>query len=210
MKPVSTALSGVLASSQDFIRANLYNIQFAGQLAGLTASYTDGETDITINGTTYQSNQGVVKRSRSRQTEGFEIDDCDVELMVQPLQNSFSVPVNAIIGSLDGATLQIFKCYATGSYSEFSVLGTVIDINGFCTPTNASNTKVQISVRSLADQFVEPLPKRLIQPGCPYALYQPFTCNLNADLWKEGGQVAYAAIGPATGLQYIYTNRNLS
>jgi uncharacterized phage protein (TIGR02218 family) len=189
VKQLSPALTGVLYGSNVHLRANLYTAYLVGPLSGTVVRWTDGESDITMSGTVYRSDLGVVKRSRSRQSAGNEVDDCDVGLMVQPLANSLGASFNALIGSFDQCRFTIQKCYGTGSYSEFTALGTIPDVDGLAVPTNIGSTTLELSVRSFAEAFTEPLPRRLFQPGCPYAVYGS-GCNLSPALFRDGRIVA--------------------
>lgn len=116
-----------------------------------------------------------VRRTRSRISSDGTVDAAEVTIEMGTLAG-LGLPLQALLGTFDGARCSVEKVYVTGSYADTSA-GTVLDVDGTVVPMDINSTSLRLAVRSYWDRLAEPLPKRLVQVSCPYAVYESHTCK---------------------------------
>src|SRR5260370_34340790 len=108
MKPASTALVALLASSKQFIMAALYTFTLAGSLAGGSVlRYSAAPTAVSGNGHTFALGPKF-ERSKTKVVIGTPVDELAVRVYPEPTALIGALPFleGAWPGKLGGALLQ--------------------------------------------------------------------------------------------------------
>jgi len=194
MKSAGTTLQSILYGQNVWTRYNLYAFWLGTGLLCLTDAAQDiSTTSQTAGAQTFVHSGQNIRRTRSKVSSDGSVDDAEVIIDMGTL-NGLGLPMNAILGAFDGVRCSVEKVFLTGSYTDASA-GTVLDVDGIAYPADISSTSLRLTVKSYTDRLTEQLPKRLVQAGCPYAVYGP-GCSLASASFTD--HLTVAAGGTAT------------
>src|SRR5262249_8737102 len=109
MKAASPALIALLASSDQFIMADLYTITLLG---GMVLRYSAAPTAIAVNGQIFGLGPKF-ERSKTKVVIGTQVDELDVKIYPEPTDLIGGIPFLAAAwqGQLDGARLQLERAF---------------------------------------------------------------------------------------------------
>src|SRR5215472_10066234 len=164
MKPASPALTALLASSDNFLMADLYTITLVG---GSVLRYSAAPTALSVNGYTFVLGPKF-ERSKTRVVIGTQVDELEVNIYTEPTDLIGGVPFlqAAWQGQLDGALLQLERAFMP-SYGDTSP-GTIILFAGRISDIECTRTGVDIKCRSHLELLSIQMPRRLWQASCTH------------------------------------------
>lgn len=164
MKAASPALLALLASSDEFIMADLYTITLIG---GSVLRFSAAATALTVNGYTFALGPRF-ERSKTKVVIGTQVDELEVKVYPEPTDLIGAVPFleAAWQGQLDGATLQLERSFMP-TYGDTSP-GTVILFAGRISDIDCTRTGVEIRCRSHLELLNIQMPRRLWQSSCTH------------------------------------------
>ncbi|MGC2200919.1 MAG: DUF2163 domain-containing protein [Stellaceae bacterium] len=164
MKAASPALIALLASSDQFVMADLYTITLVG---GMVLRYSAAPTALAVNGYDFLFGPKF-ERSKTKVIIGTQVDELDV--MIYPettdMIGSVSFLEAAWQGQLDGALLQLERAFMP-SYGDTSP-GTVVLFAGRVSDIECTRTGIDIKCRSHLELLNIQMPRRLWQAACTY------------------------------------------
>jgi len=164
MKPASSALTALLASSDNFVMADLYTITLVG---GSVLRYSAAPTVLNANGYTFVVGPKF-ERSKTKVVIGTQVDELEVKIYPEPsdLIGGTSFLQAAWQGQLDGALLQLERAFMP-SYGDTSP-GTIILFAGRISDIECTRTGVDIKCRSHLELLSIQMPRRLWQSSCTH------------------------------------------
>src|SRR5262252_2071607 len=164
MKPASPALIALLASSDQFIMADLYTITLVG---GMVLRYSAAPTALSANGQTFAPGPKF-ERSKTRVVIGTQVDELDVKIYPEPADLIGGAPFLEAVwqGQLDGALLQLERAFMP-SYGDTSP-GTVVLFAGRISDIECSRTGIDLKCRSHLELLNIQMPRRLWQSSCTH------------------------------------------
>src|SRR6516164_1685797 len=165
MKPASSALIALLASSDHFIMADLYTITL---VSGLVLRYSAAPTALSANGYVFALGPKF-ERSKTKVVIGTQVDELEVRIYTEPTDLVGGVPFlqAAWQGQLDGALLQLERAFMP-SYGDTSP-GTVVLFTGRISDIECTRTGVDLKCRSHLELLNIQMPRRLWQASCTHA-----------------------------------------
>jgi hypothetical protein len=173
-----------MKSSTADLRAALYN--YAGQraadcyriaLPAGTLYLTSGDAQVTITPNTYQP-AGIISRARSRISSNDEVATMDLDLVPGTLQTGgVGLTEAARRGAFDDAVVEVRRVVDPATYGD-SAKGTLCVFYGIVDEVEPDSEQISLVVKSVASLFQEALPRRLIQPQCPFNVYDS-DCGVN-------------------------------
>jgi uncharacterized phage protein (TIGR02218 family) len=174
VKPASGTLNTFLISNTEFDLSDLYTITL---LDGTVIRWTDRDQDLVVGGNTFLSTGPTISRSGVRQTAGIELSTLSLTLGVgdrsdAPLLNGAPLPLAAVRGVFDGATVKLDRIYFDAAGAQVDTLpwfkGTIEPAPGI------TATQIKLTVKgALAKLNARKMPWRVFQPPCSKALYSP-------------------------------------
>ena len=169
MRAASPALISYLASSNQFVMAELYSIALAN--GGGTYSYTDGATDLVVSGTTYSSAGPLFERTSVRDTVGVEVDSLSVTCYPRGTDLIASVDffTAARMGLFDAARFTLSKLVMP-TYGDTS-LGAVQRFSGRIADVEFDRMSLKFTVRSDLELLNAQMPRNLFQAQCGHTLF---------------------------------------
>jgi uncharacterized phage protein (TIGR02218 family) len=165
MKAASPSLIALLASSDQFIMADLYTITLVG---GAVLRYSAAPTALTVNGLTFRLGPKF-ERSTIKVVIGTQVDELEVKIYPEPSDLIGSVPFleAAWQGQLDGAILQLERSFMP-TYGDTSP-GTVVLFAGRVSDIDCTRTALNIRCRSHLELLNIQMPRRLWQSSCTHS-----------------------------------------
>lgn len=159
MRSASGAVQTLLAGSSVLTRLHLYTLT---PLSGVVVRWTDADGAVTHGGNTYASIP--IRLDAIRSTFGVEVASARVRVGSMTAMAGSLVHVLALRGYLDGASLQVERCYL----SDFSqALDPVLMFAGIVDEVRPTPTHVELSAKSKIVTLKRQV-GRLLQPSCPY------------------------------------------
>jgi hypothetical protein len=155
----SVYLRNLLHDNMVHLAADLYEFYIASG----TQRYTSGDATISYGGNNYTS--AVIQRGPLQGSLGGEVATLELELVIP------SFVAYATAGSLDGIQVAVRRSYSTTTYGE-TTDNVVIMFDGYVVDVEPGSSTVRLVVKSKmvkAEQAL--LPKRIIQPACPFQVY---------------------------------------
>src|SRR5712692_7951028 len=183
MKPASTALVALLASSKQFIMADLYTFTLAGSLAGGSVlRYSAAPTAVSANGHTFALGPKF-ERSKTKVVVGTQVDELEVRVYPEQTDLIGGLPFleAAWQGQLDGALLQLDRTFMP-AYGDTSP-GTVVLFAGRISDIECTRTGVQLKCRSHLELLNIQMPRRLWQSSCTH-LFGDEMCQFDRSLME--------------------------
>ena len=164
MKPASTALVALLASSEQFMMADLYTFTLAG---GLVLRYSAAPTAVSANGHTFALGPKF-ERSKTKIVIGTQVDELEVRVYPEPTDLIGALPFleAAWQGQLDGALLRLDRAFMP-SYGD-TTPGTVVLFAGRISDIDCSRTGIEMKCRSHLELLNIQMPRRLWQASCTH------------------------------------------
>ena len=164
MKAASSALVALLASSDQFIMADLYTITLVG---GSVLRYSAAPTALTANGSTYALGPKF-ERSKTKVVIGTQVDELEVKIYPDTIDLIGAVTFleAAWQGQLDGALLQLERVFMP-TYGDTSP-GTVVLFAGRISDIECTRTGIEIKCRSHLELLNIQMPRRLWQSSCTH------------------------------------------
>src|ERR1700760_1883216 len=196
MKAASPALIALLASSGQFIMADLYTITLVG---GSVLRYSAAPTAIFANGYIFALGPKF-ERSTTKVIIGTQVDELEVRIYTEPTDLIGRVPFlqAAWQGQLDGALLQLERAFMP-SYGDTSA-GTVVLFAGRISDIDCTRTGINLKCRSHLELLNIQMPRRLWQSSCTHtfgdAMCQFDRSSMQATISAEPGSSA-AQIAPS-------------
>jgi len=160
---MKTALAGIPALS-DGVIAELYTIALKN---GDVYYRTSGDIDLSYGGHDFKASVAI-ERGAVRQSEGIEVDTCDVTIHHQD-GNPLS-PLLASTGGFDMAKIKIIRARKT--YSVWMFEGLVVDAPKY------DRTQVTLTISDPKILLNIQMPRNVYCAGCIWNLYGP-GCGLN-------------------------------
>jgi uncharacterized phage protein (TIGR02218 family) len=173
MKPASTALVALLASSEQFIMADLYTLTLAGTFAGgPVLRYSAAPTAVSANGHTYALGPKF-ERSKTKVVIGTQVDELEVKVYPESTDLIGALPFleAAWQGQLDGALLQLERAFMP-TYGD-TTPGTVVLFAGRISDIDCSRTGIELKCRSHLELLNIQMPRRLWQASCTHVFGGP-------------------------------------
>ena len=164
MKPASSALIALLASSDHFIMADLYTITL---VSGLVLRYSAAPTALSANGYVFVLGPKF-ERSKTKVVIGTQVDELEVKIHPEPtdLIGDVSFLQATWQGQLDGALLQLERTFMA-TYGDTSP-GTVVLFAGRISDIDCSRTGIDLKCRSHLELLNIQMPRRLWQASCTH------------------------------------------
>ena len=164
MKPASSALIALLASSDHFIMADLYTITLVG---GSVLRYSAAPTALSANGYIFALGPRF-ERSKTKVVIGTQVDELEVKIYSEPadLIGDLSFLQAAWQGQLDGALLQLERTFMA-TYGDTSP-GTVVLFAGRISDIDCTRTGIDLKCRSHLELLNIQMPRRLWQASCTH------------------------------------------
>lgn len=196
MKAASPALTALLASSSQFIMADLYTITLVG---GSVLRYSTGPTALSVNGYTFALGPKF-ERSKTKVVIGTQVDELDVNIYPETTDQIGATPFLAAAwqGQLDGALLKLERAFMP-TYGDTSP-GTVILFAGRISDIDCSRTGVNLKCRSHLELLNIQMPRRLWQSSCTH-IFGDAMCQFDRSVL----QITFAA-GPASTPAQVATS----
>ena len=168
---------------------DLYTFTLPG---GLVLRWTGGDQPITINGTTWSLGPGL-RRTRTRQSVGIEVDSLEVTIYELPADldgeeramQLNGTPLLAYIarGGFEHARLELQRAFlpaADMASLNPPIAGTLVSFTGRVATTKGDRTQQLLTVKSDTEQLDVMVPAEVYQPGCPNTLYDA-ACGVSRD-----------------------------
>lgn len=196
MKAASPALIALLASSEQFIMADLYTITLVG---GSVLRYSAAPTALSVNG--YNFTLGPkFERSKIKIVIGTQVDELEVRVYPEPTDLLGGVSFLEAVwrGQLDGALLQLERTFMP-TYGDTSA-GSVVLFAGRVSDIDCSRTCVEIKCRSHLELLNIQMPRRLWQSSCTH-LFGDAMCQFD----RSTRQATFSA-GPGSTASQINTS----
>lgn len=164
VKEASPALIALLATSEQFIMADLYTITLVG---GSVLRYSAAPTELTANGYPFALGPKF-ERSKTKVVIGTQVDELEVKIYPEPTDLIAGVPFleAAWQGQLDGALLQLERAFMP-TYGDTSP-GTVVLFAGRISDIECARTGIDIKCRSHLELLNIQMPRRLWQSSCTH------------------------------------------
>jgi uncharacterized phage protein (TIGR02218 family) len=164
MKPASSALIALLASSNHFLMADLYTITLVG---GSVLRYSAAPTALSANGYVFALGPKF-ERSKTKVVIGTQVDELEVKIYPEPtdLIGDVSFLQAAWQGQLDGAVLQLERAFMA-TYGDTSP-GTVVLFAGRISDIDCTRTGIDLKCRSHLELLNIQMPRRLWQASCTH------------------------------------------
>jgi uncharacterized phage protein (TIGR02218 family) len=166
MKSFSTALQNAVASA-DPMEAELWVFYFASG----TAYWTNAGADISYGGNTYLSGGAIMEKGKAHFSSGSSIDTFD--LTVHPGSatiNGLTLQAAAAGLLFDGVRVTLTRAYYSGPQAAG---GTFTDaylvFDGTASAIKPLSLSVGMTIESLMAKSSDPIPRRMVQPACPFA-----------------------------------------
>ena len=187
MRAASPALIALLASSDQFIMADLYTITLIG---GSVLRYSAAPTALFASGYTFALGPKF-ERSKTKIVIGTQVDELEVKIYTEPTDLIGGLPFlqAAWQGELDGALLQLERAFMA-TYGDTS-LGTVVLFAGRISDIDCTRTGIDVKCRSHLELLNIQIPRRLWQSSCTHsfggAMCQFNRSNMQATFSAEPG-----------------------
>ena len=164
MKEASAALIALLATSEQFIMADLYTITLVG---GSVLRYSAAPTALAANGYTFALGPKF-ERSKTKVVIGTQVDELEVKIYPEPTDLIGGMPFleAAWQGQLDGALLQLERAFMP-TYGDTSA-GTVVLFAGRISDIECARTGIDLKCRSHLELLNIQMPRRLWQSSCTH------------------------------------------
>ncbi|MDB5358844.1 MAG: hypothetical protein JWO51_141 [Rhodospirillales bacterium] len=169
MKTASGALISLLASSDQFLYADLFSFTLAD---GTVLSFTDKDISLTVGGTLYRADQVRFDGMRYKIAIGLDVDEQTINLSYAPTDTvkglSWAHALRA--GVFDGCYLRRSRAF----YTSFTAapVGVVPLFGGrISTIDQVGRMDAQIRVKSLPLLLDTLMPRNTYQTGCIHGLY---------------------------------------
>lgn len=191
MKSASTTLLDYINTVRGQIDAPLAtaNCYLITLTTGTALAWTDVDTAVTFNGTTYSATGPLIQGLKYKAGVGLEVDKQQVTISARPTDLISGVQALQAIreGAFDGATVQRYRVFLN------SPGGTVIDgvmlFQGrVSTVDSVGRTSAQITVASDLIILDYDMPRNLYQPTCNHVLYDS-GCTVVAATYAQNGTV---------------------
>ncbi len=216
MKTASAALIAHLAGNNRTYVADLFTLELTqylgvdaargmsmdGVTGNTTCKWTNGDTD--LNG--FSCAGPPLKRGSVRLAAGTEVSTMDLELSGPgwAFPNGQSLPLAAVRGAFDGAHIKVERLFMP-TWGDLS-LGTLHWFEGSVASVDPASLSLKLVFKSYMELLNVPLPRRLFQPGCPYALFDAgcgVAKTINVRYWT--GTVAAAPSPTASAIPFTGT-----
>jgi uncharacterized phage protein (TIGR02218 family) len=188
MKTTNVTLDAALALNVHKL-ADLYTIEFREGTVRWTSAdlnVTDGVNTWLAAGATVP----LISRGNSKASAGLSVDSLEVTIAPgASTLGGLSLKLAAIQGSFDNVRVLVERAYMStwGTAANLKVVvfdGLVVDVA-------PGSTEIVLSVKSALNKLNEQIPKRLIQPQCPYRVFDT-QCGLTAATWTDSAKTVAA------------------
>lgn len=175
MKYAAVALQNALYLGNVYAVAECYRIVFADGVTPLLR-LSGTMSDLKFSGFTYLGGV-VIKRGTVRTTARLEVATMEVTFIGGDYLVG-GVPIAQAIrqGVFDDALIECIATYwdAGGAY-----IGRQTVFQGTVDEPKPGSMESVLTVKSAVSRFTVKLPRRFIQPSCPYTVYEPNTCMVS-------------------------------
>lgn len=193
MRAASDMLRSLLASSETFDIADLYDVELR---SGETVRWTSYDMNLTVGEATYLASVWpcgpILKRGQTRIVAGLEVDTLDVTIGSAGAVNLGGVPITraALDGALDGARLRLSRVFmpTPGDTSP----GSLLLFEGRVAGVDPSSTEVKLAIKSELERLNVKVPLNLFARQCSHAVYDR-GCALARSEFTDTGTVAAGA-----------------
>lgn len=181
MKIATQELMDLLANGR-FWMADCYEVALAG--GGPVLRYTSADVDVTVSGNVYSASGPRFQRSRCRWHVGVEVDTLEVEIFPRAQDLVLGLPFLHALdkGLLDGSEWTLRRAFAPAPGQ--AVTGALVMFAGRMGSPEAGRTSALCRINSHTELLNIKLPKRVVQPGCIWTLYEP-GCGVSRSAWTE-------------------------
>jgi uncharacterized phage protein (TIGR02218 family) len=201
MKTTNATLDATLALNTQQL-ADVYYFEFR---EGFQV-WTSADTDIVYGATTFLCNGPVITRGQAKSSAGLSVDTMDISLAPHGATvGGVGLKAAALQGMFDNVRVVVSRAYMQ-TWNVNPQLVTVFD--GYVVEANPSSTEVQLTVKSALNKLTEQLPRRTIQPQCPYRVYDS-GCGLAAASFTHARTVAAGSNTSIVCLSSASTNANV-
>jgi uncharacterized phage protein (TIGR02218 family) len=202
MKTSNATLDAALAQNV-VILADLYAFEFREG----TQRWTSFDVDVTDGVNTWSSIGPVITREQTRITAGLSVDTLGITMAPGAIQISgASMNIAAIQGSFDNIRVLVQRAYMTTPGVAANLVLTVFD--GTIAEVRPGSTEIALTVKSGLAKLSDPVPRRLIQPQCPYR-FGDVSCGVALASWIHARTVAAGSTTTVVKLSASSTNANV-
>lgn len=199
MKTVSGTLATLLATSNEFVMADLYTFTLVD---GTIQRYADFDIDLTYSAVTWNAGGPVIERDRTRTVVGLEVDTLSVRVSPKDTDmiGSQTWLQAACSGRLDGAIVSLDRAFMSPGL-PLSVAGTVSMFVGNVAQLTIDRGTIDITVNSPMELLNIQMPRNVYQAGCRHALFDS-GCGLAKASFAVSSSISGGAssTGFSTGL----------
>jgi uncharacterized phage protein (TIGR02218 family) len=186
MKTSTAELNAALYNVNVFRVANLYTFTFAG---GVEKRWTSHDVDVSWGGNTWDADEVAITEEPTISSGLGEVDACEMAFApgTATIPGGLTYKAMGIRHLFDRVPVLVQRAYYA---SDGSVAGVVHLFEGWIEDAEVGSTEIRLTFKSLAARLEESLPRRVIQPACPYQVYDASTCKLNKASWTNARTVA--------------------
>ncbi len=211
MRSSSVALSDYLAANDSVVIADLYTFALA---SGETLRYSGWTGALSVPSAGFPAgslNYGAAQtfalgprfgRSKVTNKIGVQPAELDITIMagIDDLIGTFPIAEAALLGLLDGATVELDRLFAppqaAGSSALDTSLGCLLWFYGRVADCDIGRSKISMKVKSLMNLLaLQQMPRRLYGAGCTH-IFGDAMCGYNRVLGQN-------ALGAATGVGQV-------
>jgi uncharacterized phage protein (TIGR02218 family) len=186
MKTASPSFISFLASTTQFVMAELYDLTLAD---GTQLHYTTFDRDLVVGGTTYLSGPPNFSRGNVEEAIGLsKVGTLDLEMHAGPADLVEGVPILQKIarGDFDKAQIVVRRLFMD---SGFAQQGTVIRFVGNIGDLDQlGRTSAKFTCKSKVQELNVKLPRNILQPTCIHTLFDA-GCALSKAAFAVSGTV---------------------
>jgi len=168
VKTVGAGLLAVINAGGQIQLAELYTLTLQD---ASVYRWTNGDMDIVSGGNTFIASGPRFSRGKISESAKLEVATLDLTIQCAPGVTflGLPMPLAAINGALDGATLRVERAYMT-TYGDTSN-GTILRFQGAVTSIAPSSTAVKLTVSSDLNRLNLAIPRVVFQPQCSHQVY---------------------------------------
>jgi len=183
MKTSNAGIDAVLAGTSRFA-ADLFTFYFASGDGG-TVRWTAADTDLSYGGNTWLASGPIMLGGRGRSTAGLEVDTASIVMAPGTRTiGSQTIKIAALKGAFDKVRVLIQRAYMS---TWGTVPGLITTFDGLVQgDPEIGSTEIRVTVKSKLSRLSTEVPRRTIQPQCPFLVYDA-NCGLTEATFSSSG-----------------------
>jgi uncharacterized phage protein (TIGR02218 family) len=182
VKQIPAALQNTLYSGSYWSAADVYTFYFPGGTQYLTTA----DQNVTSGSTTWTTGS-FLERGKLKVSAGMTVDTMDLT-MDRMTVGGMDISLASVRGLLDSVRVVVQRSYSTGSAYDTSA-GLVTVFDGIIAEVQPGSALVQVQVKSLLTKAEASLPFRVVQPSCPWQVYDA-NCGISSASFTDSRTAA--------------------